>query len=286
MSTQTPSLAPGLYLVATPIGTARDITLRALDVLSGADVLAAEDTRTLRRLLTIHAIALDGRRVLPYHDHNGAEMRPRLLAEIASGKSVAYASDAGTPLVADPGYELAAAVRAAGGAVHALPGPSAVLAALAVAGLPTDRFLFAGFPPPKETARRAFFAGLRDVEATLVVFESPKRTAATLATAAAILGGREAALCRELTKKFEEVRRGSLADLAEAARADPPRGEIVLVIDRGAGDEGAADDVEALLRDALRDMTLRDAADHVATLTGRRKREVYQMGLRLSERSG
>ena len=282
MSAPPPALAPGLYLVATPIGTARDITLRALDVLAAADVLAAEDTRTLRHLLAIHGIALGDRRVIAYHEHNGAEMRPRLVAAISEGQSVAYASDAGTPLVADPGYDLAAAVRAAGGAVHAVPGASAVLAALSVAGLPTDRFLFAGFPPPKEAARRSFFAELRDVPATLVLFESPRRAAAALATAAEVLGDRDAALCRELTKKFEEVRRATLSALAASAQADPPRGEVVLVIDRGRGTE-TGEDAEALLRDALDTMSLRDATDHVAALTGRKRREVYQLALRLAQ---
>ena len=154
-------LTPGLYLVATPIGNARDITLRALDVLAGADVLAAEDTRSARRLLEIHGVPLGGRALLPYHDHNGPRMRPRLLAEIEAGRSLAYVSDAGTPLVADPGYRLATEVVAAGFALTAVPGPSAVLAALAVAGLPTDRFLFAGFPPPQAGARRRWLEELQ-----------------------------------------------------------------------------------------------------------------------------
>ena len=167
-------LAPGLYLVATPIGNARDITLRALDVLRGADLLAAEDTRTARRLLDIHGVPLAGRPLVPYHDHNGPQMRPRLLADLAEGRSVAFVSDAGTPLVADPGYRLAAETAAAGLPVIAVPGPSAVLAALAVAGLPSDRFLFAGFPPPQPGPRRRWLEELAGAPATLVMFESAK----------------------------------------------------------------------------------------------------------------
>ena len=168
---------PGLHLVSVPIGAARDITLRALDVLAGADVLAAEDTRSLRRLLDIHGVALGDRPLVAYHDHNGDRVRPRLLADLAGGRSVAYASEAGTPLVADPGFRLAAEARDAGVPVRAAPGASAVLAALCVAGLPTDRFLFAGFPPPKRVARRAWLAEAGEAAATLVLYESPKRAA-------------------------------------------------------------------------------------------------------------
>ena len=173
-------LEPGLHLIATPIGTARDITLRALDILASADVLAAEDTRSLRHLMEIHGVALGGRPLLAYHDHNGAAMRPRILSALAQGKSVVYASEAGTPLVADPGYQLARAVVADGHVLRAAPGPSAVLAALAVSGLPSDRFLFAGFPPAAGGARATFLAELAGVPATIILFESPRRVSRTL----------------------------------------------------------------------------------------------------------
>jgi 16S rRNA (cytidine1402-2'-O)-methyltransferase len=276
---------PGLHFVATPIGTARDITLRALDTLAGADVLAAEDTRTARKLMELHGIALGGRPLLAYHDHNGPAMRPRLLALLAEGRSVAYVSEAGTPLVADPGFALARAAIAAGVPVHAVPGPSAVLAALTVSGLPTDRFLFAGFPPTRAGERRAFLTDLAPVPATLVLYEAPGRAAATLAACREVLGERDAALCRELTKRFEEVRRGTLSDLAARAAAAPPRGEVVLVIDRSRAAPEAAG-MEALLAEALATMTVKDAAAHVAEVLGLPKRQVYQAALGLAKGEG
>jgi 16S rRNA (cytidine1402-2'-O)-methyltransferase len=276
---------PGLHFVATPIGTARDITLRALDTLAGADVIAAEDTRTARKLMVMHGIALAGRPLVAYHDHNGPQVRPRLLAALADGRSVAYVSEAGTPLVADPGFALARAALAAGHAVHAVPGPSAVLAALTVSGLPTDRFLFAGFPPVKAGERRAFLAELARVPATLVLYEAPGRAAATLAACRDVLGDRDAALCRELTKRFEEVRRGRLADLAAQAGTAPPRGEVVLVIDR---DRAApeASGMDALLVEALASMTVKDAAAHVAEALSLPRRQVYQAALALAREEG
>jgi 16S rRNA (cytidine1402-2'-O)-methyltransferase len=202
--------------VSVPIGAARDITLRALDLLAGADVLAAEDTRTLRHLMEIHGIALAGRPLLACHDHNEAQVVPKVLAALRAGKSVAYAPEAGTPLVSDPGFGLARAAAAEGFAVLAAPGASAVLAALAVSGLPSDRFLFAGFPPAAQGERARFLAELAPVRATLVLYESPRRIGRLLAEAAAALGpDRQAAVCRELTKRFEEVTRGTLATLAE-----------------------------------------------------------------------
>ncbi len=273
-------LPPGLHLVATPIGNARDITLRALDTLRGADVLAAEDTRTLRKLMEIHGVALGRRPLVSYHDHNGERARPRLLAALAEGKSVAYASEAGTPLVADPGYALARAATAAGHPVTAAPGPSAALAALSLSGLPSDRFLFAGFLPPASSARIAALKELARVPATLLVFEAPQRVAETVADMVAVLGDRPAALCRELTKRFEEVRRGPLSDLGAGIAGDPPRGEIVLVVDRDRR-EAEADDVEAALREALRTMSVKDAAKVVSEAVGAPRREVYQMALAL-----
>ena len=279
----TPPLAPGLYFVATPLGNARDITLRALDILATADVLAAEDTRRLRQLMDIHGIALNGRRITAYHDHNGPAARPGLIAALADGKSVAYASDAGTPLVADPGFVLAREAIASGATIHAAPGPSAVIAALTVAGLPSDRFTFAGFPPSPKGARGKFLAGFASEPGTLILYESPNRVAETLSMAAEALGpDRPAVLARELTKKFEEVRRGTLQTLAEGCLADPPRGEIVLLI--GAGAQSVSEEeIDAALRDALASMRLKDAAREVADRFGVSRRDLYQRGLDLQK---
>ncbi|MEL6517461.1 MAG: 16S rRNA (cytidine(1402)-2'-O)-methyltransferase [Pseudomonadota bacterium] len=279
------TLEAGLYLVATPIGAARDITLRALDVLAGADVIAAEDTRNTRRLMEIHGIALGGRPLLAYHDHNGPQMRPALLRHIAEGRSVAYVSDAGTPLVADPGYALAREVIAAGLAVQAVPGPSALLAALVVSGLPTDRFLFAGFAPTNEAGRARVLRELAGVPATLVFFEAPKRLSRMLRSCVSVLGGeRQAAVCRELTKKFETVKRGTLMQLATEFADQTPKGEIVLVIDRGR--QGATDaDRDAALRIALETQSLKDAVQAVAEALDLPRRDVYQAALKLGKPS-
>ncbi|QPM88869.1 16S rRNA (cytidine(1402)-2'-O)-methyltransferase [Pseudooceanicola algae] len=284
MNAESVKLAAGLYLVAVPIGTARDITLRALDVLASADVLAAEDTRSLRRLMDIHGIPVGDRPLLAYHDHNGDRVRPRLMQAVAEGRSVAYASEAGTPLIADPGYDLAREMRGAGHAITSAPGASAVITALTLGGLPTDRFLFAGFLPNASGARRSGLLELRDIQATLVFYESPNRIAATLEAAADILGkDRPAAICRELTKKFEEIRRGSLADLAESCREDPPRGEIVLLIGRGTSENISDSDLTSRLRQALEGQTVRDAADQLAAEFGLPRRKVYQMALKLEK---
>lgn len=277
------ALAPGLYFVATPIGAARDITLRALDILASADILAAEDTRTLRHLMEIHGVQPGNRPILPYHDHNGEKMRPRLLAALAAGKSVAYASEAGTPLVADPGFQLARAAIAAGYPVIAAPGPSAVLAALTVSGLPSDRFLFAGFPPPAAAARRRFLEELAGVPATLILYESPRRIKGLLTELRDSLGeDRQAAVCRELTKKFEEVSRGTLAELAADFAERPVKGEIVIVIDRAGVHAADPDEVATRLREALKCHSIRDAAAEVSRMLGLPRRQVYQMALRLA----
>lgn len=276
-------LEPGLHLVATPIGAARDITLRALDVLASADVLAAEDTRSLRHLMEIHGVPLGGRRLLAYHDHNGTAVRPRLLAALAAGQSVAYASEAGTPMVADPGFQLVRAAVAAGATVRAAPGPSAVIAALTVAGLPTDRFLFAGFPPAAAGDRQRFLAGLAGVAATVALYESPKRIHRLLGELAQSFGeGRRAAVCRELTKRFEEVRRGTLGDLAAGFAGREAKGEIVVLIDRAETlvADGAA--LDAALRAALATMPVSAAAADVAASLGLPRRQVYQRALALS----
>lgn len=273
-------LAPGLYLVATPIGAARDITLRALDILAAAEVLAAEDTRSLRHLMDIHGVPLRARPLVAYHDHNGPAARPRLLAALAEGRSVAYASEAGTPLVADPGFQLVRSARAAGHAVTAAPGPSAVLAALTLSGLPTDRFLFAGFPPATAAARLGFLRGLAAVDATVVIFESPKRINRTLPDLATCFGaGRRVALCRELTKRFEEVMQGTAGELRDRCAAEPPRGEIVLVIDRAAVADATGDTLAAALAEAMQGLSLRDASEAVAARLGLPRRQVYQAAL-------
>lgn len=276
------NLAPGLYVVATPIGTARDITLRALDILASADVIAAEDTRSLRKLLDIHGVPLAGRQVLAYHDHSGPAARQALMRALADGKSVAYASEAGTPLIADPGYDLCRDAAQAGFAVTAAPGPSAVVTALTLAGLPTDTFLFCGFLPNAKAARRARLSDLRDIPATLVFYESPKRIAATLDDMADILGAdRQGALCRELTKKFEEVRRDTLSALRDGLQDKPVKGEIVMVIDRNRAARVTDSHIEAALLNALATSSVKDAADIVASAHDIPRRRAYQMALAL-----
>ena len=275
--------APGLHFVSVPIGNARDITLRALDVLRGADVLAAEDTRSLRRLMDIHGVPLNGRRIHAYHDANGPKARPALLAALAEGRSVAYASEAGTPLVADPGYALARDAAAAGFPVTCAPGASALTAALAVAAMPSDRVLFAGFPPPSAGERRRWIEGLDAAGATIVLYESPRRVRDLLRELREALGdGRPAALCRELTKRFEEVRRGTLGSIAEGLDADP-RGEVVLLVGRAEAREADAADVEAMLRGALARLSVKDAVREVTEASGMKRREVYAMALRLAD---
>jgi 16S rRNA (cytidine1402-2'-O)-methyltransferase len=277
-------LAPGLYFVATPIGTARDITLRALDILASADVIAAEDTRSMKRLLDIHGVPLGDRPVLAYHDHNGDKMRPRLLAYLAEGKSVAYASEAGTPLIADPGFDLGRVARSEGYLVTAAPGPSAVIDALNISGLPTDRFMFAGFLPNAQKARQTALSELSEIPATLVFYESPKRVAQMIADAATVLGGtRQAALCRELTKKFEECLNGTLNELTEALSERTLKGECVVLIDRKGDEDGEDMDVEAALRDALKTMSLRDASEAVSKASGLPKRKIYQLALEIGK---
>jgi 16S rRNA (cytidine1402-2'-O)-methyltransferase len=276
---------PGLHLLATPIGAARDITLRALDLLAGADVLAAEDTRSLRHLMDIHGIALNGRPLLAYHDHNGEAMRPRLLRALKEGRSVAYAPEAGTPLIADPGFQLVRAAIAEGLAVLAAPGPSAVLAALTVSGLPSDRFLFAGFPPTGAGERARFLAELGQVPATLILYESPKRINRLLTEMAETFGKeRPAAVCRELTKRFEDVSRGTLGELAEAFAGRTVKGEIVVLVDRPGDRVVDAARIEAALRDALGHGSVRDAAAEVAAALNLPRKDVYRMALQLAER--
>ena len=273
---------PGLYLVATPIGHLRDITLRALDVLAKADVIAAEDTRVTARLLARYGIS---KAMTPYHEHNAAKAAPVLLRRLQAGEVVALVSDAGTPLVSDPGYRLVQAAIAAGVPVVPIPGASSTLAALTASGLPTDRFLFAGFLPAKGGQRRSAIQALAGVEATLVLLEAPTRLAASLADLAEILGPRPAAVARELTKLHEEVARGTLAELAQRyGEAGAPKGEITLVI--GPGAPPAADseaEVDAALRTALADGSLREAVEAVTAASGWPRRQVYARALVLNK---
>ncbi|MGB0508251.1 MAG: 16S rRNA (cytidine(1402)-2'-O)-methyltransferase [Pikeienuella sp.] len=277
-------LPQGLYLAATPIGASQDLTYRAKEALEKAHVIAAEDTRRALKLMTLHGVSRAGRPMVPYHDHNGAQSRPRLLSHIAAGESVVYVSDAGTPLIADPGWKLAQDVIEADLPVYALPGASALLAALSVAGLPTDRFMFCGFLPPKQAARRADLSSLAAVPGTLVFYESPRRLAAMLEDMAAILGDRPAAVCRELTKLHEEVRRDSLSALATHYHdAGPPKGEIVIVIGPPLPTTTTTADIDAALTTALQDMRVKDAAKTVADALGLPRKEVYARALTLKD---
>src|SRR5713226_7624108 len=252
-----PKPVPGLYLVATPIGNLGDITLRALETLAGVDLIACEDTRITRRLTERYAISAQ---LTPYHEHNAATARPKILERLAQGASIALVSDAGTPLISDPGFKLVREVCAAGHQVIALPGPSSVLAALAVAALPTDRFFFEGFLPSKEGARRTRLAELARIDATLVMFESGNRVQDTLRDLADIMGARDAALCREMTKMHEEIRRAPVSELALAADTLETRGEFVLVIGPPAAGAQtmAKDELDGLLRSSLRRDSVKD----------------------------
>lgn len=277
-------LGAGLYFVATPIGAARDITLRGLDILSQADVIAAEDTRTARKLMEIHGVALNGRKVVAYHDHSGDGARARFVAGVAAGESLAYVSEAGTPLVADPGYALGRAMIEHGLPVFAAPGASAVLAALSVSGLPTDKFVFAGFLPVARAARQAEIAALRSLPMTVVFFESPKRVSDLLGVLVETFGGgREAAVCRELTKRFEEVERGTLSALADFYAGRSIKGECVVVVGKPVAMEVTDEDIIIALSAAIRDARLKDAATMVAEALGVPRRRVYQIGLGLRD---
>jgi 16S rRNA (cytidine1402-2'-O)-methyltransferase len=271
-------LAAGLYVVATPIGNLRDITLRALDVLAAADLVLAEDTRVTGKLLSAYGLSAK----LERHDEHAAERaRPKALAALADGKRVALVSDAGTPLISDPGYRLVREAAAAGHPVFPIPGASALIAGLSAAGLPTDRFLFVGFPPPKSAARRTFlgeFAGLR---ATLCFYEGGSRLAASLADMAAVLGDREAVVCREITKLYETFYRGSLGELAADPRLDAPKGEIVILVGPGRETQATAADADAALADALTRLKPADAAGEVAKALGLPRRDLYRRALEL-----
>ncbi len=275
-------LDAGLYVVSTPIGNLRDITLRALDTLRAADEVLAEDTRVARRLLDAHDIRA---KLSPYPDHNGARRRPEILDKLANGAAIALTSDAGTPLVSDPGWKLAREVLDAGLKVVPIPGASALLAGLVASGLASDRFMFCGFLPAKAGARRKEAALLANVPATLVFYESGPRLAASLADLAETLGPeREAAVARELTKLFEETRRASLQSLADHYReAGPPKGEIVVLVGPPQDEAVNADTLDAALAEALQTMPLKQAATSVANRLGIARREAYQRGLALKD---
>jgi 16S rRNA (cytidine1402-2'-O)-methyltransferase len=277
-----PRPVPGLHLVATPIGNLGDITLRALETLAGVDIIACEDTRITRRLTERYAISAE---LKPYHEHNAALARPRILERLAQGASIALVSDAGTPLISDPGFKLVREVCAAGHQIIAVPGPSSVLTALSVAALPTDRFFFEGFLPAREHARRMRLAELARIDATLVMFESGNRVQETLADLARLMGGRDAAICRELTKIHEDIKRGAVSELAQDADALETRGEFVLVIGPPPADaqvmaEGELDD---LLRASLARDSVKDAVAHAVELSGRPRRAVYARALELAK---
>ena len=275
-------LEPGLYLVATPLGSARDITLRALDILASADVIAAEDTRTARKLLDIHGVPLGGRRIIAYHDYSNASDRRRLLNHVTEGRSVAYVSEAGTPLIADPGYQLVRDARQASILVLTAPGPAACIAALTVAGLPTDQFYFAGFLPPQQTARQKNLVELMRLNATLVLYESPKRLNALLADIEVVGSAvRQVAVCRELTKKFENVQIGPVSTLRAFYDVKPAKGEVVVLIAAGEDTKIAEVDLEAALLHAMSTLRVKDAADAVAGAYALPRRDIYQMALRL-----
>jgi 16S rRNA (cytidine1402-2'-O)-methyltransferase len=279
-------LAAGLYLVATPIGNLGDISLRALETLAGADTIACEDTRVTGKLLERYGIRAS---LTPYHEHNAAAARPKILERLAAGAAIALVSDAGTPLISDPGYKLVQAAQEAGYAVTAIPGASSVLTALAVSGLPTDRFFFEGFLPAKQAARRERAAVLARIPGTLVMFETGPRLAAALGDLSEMFGGRNAAICRELTKLHEEIRRGTVSELAaHYAQGGETRGEFVIVIAPPNEDEKSAsiEDIDAFLRQTLRETSLKDAVAAVAEATGAPRKDIYRRALQLVKDNG
>ena len=278
---ETPSLAAGLYIVATPLGHARDISLRALDVLAAADLIYCEDTRNSAKLLTYHGIKTA---TAAYHEHNGAKARPKILAALAAGQRLALISDAGTPLISDPGMKLVREARNAGHAIIAIPGASAPIAALSVSGLPSDRFTFAGFLPPKSAARQSALEGLKGARGgTLVLFEAARRLPALLDDIETVYGASDICVARELTKRFEEIKNGSLDELRDYFAAHPPRGEITVLIapPREAAVEGAQ--LDAMLRDAMTSMSRRDAVQAVAEMSGQPRRTIYGRALKIAD---
>ncbi|MEQ9489690.1 MAG: 16S rRNA (cytidine(1402)-2'-O)-methyltransferase [Alphaproteobacteria bacterium] len=281
MKAARPALTPGLYLVATPIGNLRDITLRAIDILGDVDLIACEDTRVTGRLLAHYGIATQK---TPYHDFSDEAARRRLLDVLDSGRSVALVSDAGSPLIADPGYKLVRDAAAAGHAIYPVPGPSALIAGLQASGLPTDRVLFLGFPPSKKQARCAFFESVATVQATLIFYESPKRIEGTVSDMAAVLGpDRPSSIAREITKLHEEHRRGSLADLSASLPGMAKKGELVVIVGPPSTETPPLEpaDIDRLLLAALQEGGVKQAAASVARETGRPKRDLYARAVAL-----
>ncbi len=276
------ALDAGLYIVATPIGNLRDITLRALDTLQAADEVLAEDTRVARRLLDAHNVRA---KLSPYHDHNGAKRRPEILEKLGEGAAIALISDAGTPMVSDPGWKLSRDALDAGHKVIPVPGASALLAGLVASGMPSDRFMFCGFLPSKSGARKRTATDLASVPGTLVFYETGPRLADSLSDLAEVLGEtRQAAVSRELTKLFEETRRGSLRDLADHYTMNgPPKGEIVLLIGPPEKSAVSDEDIDAALQEALKTLSVKQAAAEIATRFDRAKRDIYQRALSLKD---
>ena len=271
-------LAPGLYIVATPIGNLGDLSPRAADILSRADLIAAEDTRVTAKLLRHIGVE---RPMIPYHDHNADRVRPGLVARLA-GEAIALVSDAGTPMISDPGFKLVRDARAAGASIVTLPGPCAAVAALTLAGLPTDRFLFLGFLPNKEKARADAIAEVAAIRASLIFYESGPRLGVALAALAAGLGAREGAVAREISKRFEECVTGTLAELAARYADETPKGEIVVVVGPpGEAPKPQVDDLDALLREALDRLPVAKAAKEVAATTGLDRHDLYARALEL-----
>ena len=276
------NLDPGLYFVATPIGAARDITLRAMDVLRDADVLVAEDTRSLRKLMDIHSIPLRGRKIISYNDHNGSSKRPLILSEIALGKSVSYSSEAGSPLVADPGYQLGREVTNSGYRVVTVPGACAVIAALTVSGLPTNQFFYAGFLPNSKSARQKFLKLVENIPGTLVFYESPKRLNKALIDMLFILGPeRPVVIARELTKKFEETIRSTLGEINEKIEGRSIKGEIVILLGKKPETVFNLEDLHKILLVELRKNSLKDSVLKVAMRTGVARSLVYKAALEI-----
>lgn len=271
-------LAAGLYVVATPIGNLADITLRALSVLQRADIVYCEDTRHSAKLLQHFSISATTR---PLHDHNEDSERRRVLRDLEAGKRIALISDAGTPLISDPGFKLVRDCAAEGHAVHCIPGPSSVITAVAASGLPTDTFFFAGFLPPKQAARRARLGDLKSIPGTLIFFEAPQRVADTLADMSDVLGVRDSVMARELTKLHEELARGPLEVLAADVKVRDIKGEIVLVVGPATAVEATDADIAAKLQSALQSMSLKDAAKAVADALRVPKSRVYDLGLKI-----
>ncbi|MDA9293933.1 16S rRNA (cytidine(1402)-2'-O)-methyltransferase [Amylibacter sp.] len=276
-------LDPGLHILATPIGTANDITIRALDILRFADVLVAEDTRVLRKLMEIHGVNLYGRKILSYHDHNGEMQRPKIMTLLSAGKVVAYASDAGTPLIADPGFSLAKIAIENNIRVHAAPGASAILTALCLAGLPTDNFFFGGFLGSKSSQRLKNLEKVQDLDATLVYYESPKRTLSALKDISKAFGsGRNVSVCREMTKKFEEVIRGTLDEVINEIDARVSfKGEVVIVLGPPLKKEVSNDELYSALQIALKEYRIKDASAQISEQFGVSRKRTYEMALRI-----